>query len=109
LYNDTTFTGETGISTSTSLPNKLLLHLVVAAHIFISKQLEATVGYNHLRRSELSMGTVGNGLAGFSAGVAARFEKLHISYARASYQRGIAYNQFGLNLLLNKMFGAGKF
>jgi hypothetical protein len=109
LYNDTTFAGETGFSTSTSLSNKLLLHLVVAAHIYISKQLEATVGYNHLRRNELSMGTAGNGLAGFSAGVAARFEKLQISYARATYQRGIAYNQLGLNLSLNKMFGAGNF
>jgi hypothetical protein len=55
------------------------------------------------------MGTTGNGLTGFSAGFAARFEKLHVSYARTSYQRGIAFNQLGLNVLLDKLFGAGTF
>jgi hypothetical protein len=108
-YNDTTFNRETGTIVPSSFAKKLALHFVVAAHLFINRQLEATVGYNLLRRSELSQGTAGNGLAGFSAGFTARFEKLHLSYARSSYQRGIASNQLGLNLALDRFFGAGKF
>lgn len=109
LYGDTVFNGETNIPVTNSFFNKAVQHIVFATHIFIGKQLEATVGYNHLRRSELSLGTTGNGLTGFSAGVAARFDKLHISYAYSIYQRGIGYNQLGLNIFLNKLFGAGKF
>jgi hypothetical protein len=109
LYNDTLFNSETGNATTPSFGKKLLHHVVVAAHLFISRQLEATVGYNPLRRYELSLGTAGNGLAGFSAGFTARFEKLHISYARSAYQRGIAGNQLGLNLALDRFFGVGKF
>jgi hypothetical protein len=109
LNNDTTFNRETGTTVPSSFTKKLALHFVVAAHLFISRQLEATVGYNPLRRSELSLGTVGNGLTGFSAGFSARFEKLSVCYARSSYQRGIASNQLGLNLALDRFFGAGKF
>jgi hypothetical protein len=109
LYNDTTFNGETGTTVTSSFAKNLALHFVVAAHLFISRQLEATVGYNLLRRSELSQGTTGNGLTGFSAGFTARFEKLSLSYARSAYQRGIASNQLGLNLALDRFFGAGKF
>ena len=109
LYNDSAFNTETNVMVSGSVPNKVLQHFVFAAHVFISSQLEATIGYNHLRRSDLSQGTTGNGLAGFSAGFAARFNKLHLSFARSSYQRGIAYNQLGLNLMLNKLFGVGRF
>lgn len=109
FYNDTTFNQETGLNPSPTFSNKLFQHFVFAAHVFISKQLEATLGYNQLRRTDLSIGTAGSGLAGFSAGVAVRFEKLHFSFARSSYQRGFAYNQLGMNLMLNKLFGAGSF
>lgn len=109
LYNDTTFNRETTVTTSSSFSNKLLQHFVFAAHVFITKQLEATVGYNQLRRTDLSFGTTGNGLAGFSIGVAARFPKMHLSFARSSYQRGISFNQLGLNLMLDKLFGVGTF
>ena len=109
FYNDTLFNRETGIIASPSFGNKMVQHFVVAAHLFVGKNLEATVGYNPLRRSDLSLGTAGNGLAGFSAGVAARFQKLHVSFARSSYQRGVACNQLGLNLMLDKLSGAGVF
>lgn len=109
FYNDTTFNQETSIDRAASFSTKLLQHFVFAAHVFISKQLEATVGYNQLRRSDLSLGATGNGLAGFSAGVAVRFEKVHFSFARSSYQQSIAFNQLGLNLMLDKLFGAGTF
>jgi len=41
--------------------------------------------------------------------VGALFNKIQIRYARAYYQNNTAYDQFGLNLQLNKYFGLGKF
>jgi hypothetical protein len=107
-YNDTIFNSANNFSSTSSFTNKLFNHFVVATHIFIGQRLEATVGYNHLRRSELSIGSAGNGLTGFSAGFAVRFEKLHISFARSTFQRNIATNQFGLNLVLDNFNGLGK-
>ncbi|MFL5771608.1 MAG: hypothetical protein ACJ75F_00530, partial [Flavisolibacter sp.] len=88
--------------------SKLLNHLVVAAHIYAGSYLEATIGYNHLRRSELNMGASGNGLNGFSMGLRVKFQKLQVMYARSSYQRNISYNQFGMTLMMNQFFGTGK-
>jgi hypothetical protein len=80
--------------------------LVAATHIYIGNNLEAIIGYNRLRRTELSLGT-GNGLNGFSAGFAARFKKFHVTYARSVYQRGISFNQIGMALYLNSLVGLG--
>jgi hypothetical protein len=109
FYHDTTFNQETGVNTPATFSNELFQHFVFAAHVLVAKQLEATVGYNRLRRTDLSIGTTGNGLAGFSTGVIIRFEKLHVSFARSSYQRGVAFNQLGLNLMCDKLFGVGAF
>ena len=81
--------------------------MVIATHIYIGRHLQATTGYNRLRRNELTLGSTGNGLTGFSAGFSAQFEKFHVSFARSSYQRGIAYNQLGINLQMDKLFGGG--
>jgi hypothetical protein len=108
FYNDTTYNRENFFSASPTFATKLFNHFVIATHIFIGQRLEATVGYNHLRRSELNIGSVGNGLTGFSAGFAVRFEKLHISFARSAYQRNIATNQLGINLVLDNLNGLGK-
>ncbi len=88
---------------------KAFQHIVLAADVFLSKQLTLTFGYNQLRRADLSFGLPGAGLSGFSGGFAARFEKLSFSYARSTYQRGIGYNQFGISVKLDKLAGAGIF
>jgi hypothetical protein len=82
---------------------------VIASQIYIGDNLELSLAYNHLRRKELNIDKSGNGLNGFSLGVGALFNKIQIRYARAYYQNNTAYNQFGLNLQLNKYFGLGKF
>jgi hypothetical protein len=107
LYNDTTFNNENNFATKSSFSTKLFNHFVLATHIYLGKNLEATVGYNFLRRSELNLGTSGNGLNGFSAGFRARFSKLEFQYARAYFSRGNAYNQFGIGLNLKTVFGSG--
>ena len=67
---------------------------------------DASLGYNHLRRQELNIDKSGNGLNGFSIEVGALFNKIRYT---AYYQNNTAYDQFGLNLQLNKYFGLGKF
>ncbi|RYY94812.1 MAG: type IX secretion system protein PorQ [Chitinophagaceae bacterium] len=101
-YNDTTFNNETGFTNKSSFATKLFNHVVLGTHVFLSRNLEATIGYNFLRRSDLNVGSTGNGLNGFSAGFTARFSRLQVQYARAYYQRGRAYNQFGIQLALQR-------
>lgn len=104
-YNDTLFNTDNNFANNHSKINNVLNHLVFATHIFISPHLEAHIGYNFLRRSELNLGSSGNGLNGFSTGLAAKFQKLQVQYARAYFQKNIAYNQFGLIVSLDKLFG----
>jgi hypothetical protein len=105
LYNDTTFNRDNNISTYTSALAKVLSHVVLATHIYVGQNLEATIGYNILQRRELRVGDEGNGLTGFTAGMRVRFNKLQVLYARSAYQRGIATNQIGITLHLDKLFG----
>ena len=89
--------------------DRIFRHFVLATTIYLGEKVEVTAGYNHLRRKELNIGTGGNGLNGFSLGAALILEKLQVRYARSYYQNGTAYNQFGLNMTLNKYFGLGRF
>jgi hypothetical protein len=104
-YNDAGFNAENDYSSSNNFFNKLLNHFVVASHIYLGNNLEATLGYNHLRRQELNIGSSGNGLNGFSMGVRIKFSKLQVLYARSNYQRNISYNQLGLNLKMDQLLG----
>jgi hypothetical protein len=105
LYNDAGFNAENDFSSNNGFFNKLLNHFVIASHIYLGNNLEATLGYNHLRRQELNIGSSGNGLNGFSMGVRIKFSKLQIQYARSSYQRNISYNQMGLTLKMDQLLG----
>jgi len=112
-YNDTTFNNDNGFGSNDNNKkftfDKIFRHFVIASQIYIGDFLEVSLGYNHLRRQELNIGNSGNGLNGFSVEVGALFNKTQIRYSRAYYQNNTAYNQFGLNLQLNKYFGLGKF
>jgi hypothetical protein len=102
LYNDTTFNNDNGYANKASFTTRLFNHVILATHIYLGKNLEATAGYNFQRRSELNIGNSGNGMNGFSAGFRARFSRLQIQYARAWFQRNGAYNQLGLQLPLQR-------
>jgi hypothetical protein len=112
-YNDTSFNNENVFGQNNANKkfgfDKFFRHIVIASQIYIGDKLEVSLGYNHLRRKELSVGEAGNGLNGFSLGVGALFSKIQVRFARAYYQNNTAYNQLGLNLQLNKYFGLGKF
>jgi hypothetical protein len=104
-YEDTVFNNENDITANSSFFNKLTQHFVVASHVYLGKNLEATIGYNHLRRSELNVANSANGLTGFSMGLRLKFQKLQVLYARSSYQKNIAYNQIGITMQMNQFFG----
>lgn len=112
-YNDTTFNNsnsfDQGNKNAHFTIDKLFRHIVLASQFFIGDKIEVTAGYNHLRRAELNISNSTNGLNGFSVGAGVLFKKIQIRYARAYYQNNTAYNQFGLNLMLNEYFGLGNF
>ncbi len=105
-YNDADFNRENSFTGNIGLLNKVFNHLVFSTHIFLGNNLDATLGYNFLRRSELNLGSTGNGLNGFSIGLRAKFNKMQFQYDRSYFQRNAA-NQFGLNIQLNQFFGSG--
>ncbi|RYZ33122.1 MAG: type IX secretion system protein PorQ, partial [Sphingobacteriales bacterium] len=102
IYNDTTFNNTNGFGNSNSGLDKFFRHFVVAANIYLGDNVELAMGYNYLRRKELSIGSTGNGLTGFSMGLSLLLNKLQVRYARSQYQNNTAYNQFGLNISLNQ-------
>jgi hypothetical protein len=106
-YNDSIFNNENGFPHRSTFAVKLINHLVLAAHVYAGQNLEIHLGYNFLRRNELNLGSSGNGLNGFSTGFKAKFSKFEFQYARAYYQRNMAYNQLGINLNMQKLFGSG--
>ncbi len=111
-YNDTAFNNENGFPNESDAKftfDKLFRHIVIATTIYLGDKVEITAGYNHLRRQELNIASGANGLNGFSLGAALILDKLQVRYARTNYQNNTAYNQFGLNMTLNKYFGLGKF
>ena len=106
-YNDTAFDQSINVVNNNSFADKLFNHFVFASHIYLGNHVEVVAGYNRLRRTELNIGSDGNGLNGFSMGFAARFRKLQLQYGRAYFQRNTAYNQFAIHIKLNEMFGLG--
>lgn len=110
-YNDIGFNAANGFSGDGDRKltvDKLFRHFVLATDIYLGDKVQITAGYNYLRRKELNIGNSGNGLNGFSVGAALLLNKLQIRYARTHYQDNTGYNQFGLNMTLNRYFGLGK-
>lgn len=101
LYNDTSFNNENGFRSGSGgrfTFDRLFRHIILASTVYIGDRVEVELGYNHLRRKELSIGDGGNGLNGFSMGVGVLLNKIQLRYARSQYQRNTAYNQVGINL-----------
>lgn len=80
--------------------NNLFRHFVFAAQIFPSEKIECSIGYNILRRAELSQVNQANGITGLSFGLGVHLKRMQIRYARSHYQSNTGYNQFGLNIRL---------
>jgi hypothetical protein len=100
VYNDTTFNSSEGVEgPDNNFIANLFRHFVFATQVYIGERLEFTVGYNVLRRAELSVYNSTNGLTGISFGAGVNLKKLQIRYSRSQYQASSGVNQFGINIL----------
>jgi hypothetical protein len=86
--------------------DKLFRHFVFAADVQLGKRLELSVGYNHLRRSELALDEK-KGASGFSFGAGLYLNKFVIHYARSYYHIVGPFNEIGINIKLNQLIGLG--
>lgn len=99
-YADSAFDNEIGYSSSGGFVDKVFRHFIFSAQFFIADKVELSAGYNYLRRKELNTGNAGNGLNGFSMGVAVVIKKFQIRYARTYYQNNLVNNQVGFGFAL---------
>ncbi|HLO81147.1 MAG TPA: type IX secretion system protein PorQ [Chitinophagaceae bacterium] len=101
VYNDTSFNSSEGVAGPTdNFATNLFRHLVFATQVYIGERLEFTIGYNALRRAELSLYNSTNGLTGISFGAGVNLKKMQIRYSRSQYQASTGVNQFGINIQL---------
>jgi hypothetical protein len=102
LYRDTLFNNENfGAPGPSGFAENLFRHFIFALQAFPGEKVELTLGFNALRRSELTLQRAANGLTGFSLGAGVLLKRMQVRYARSIYQNGLAFNQFGLNVDLS--------
>ncbi len=83
--------------------DKLFRHFVFSGEILLGQKINLTIGYNHLRRSELSLQNA-RGLSGFSMGFDLNYTKWSFHYAKSVYNQIGGTNHIGLNLYLGEFF-----
>jgi hypothetical protein len=106
----TLLTGEDSTTkTKGYFADKLFRHFIFGAQLTFAKRVTLTAAYNHLRRGELADGMEKKGPAGFSFGANIDLNKFQVHYSHSYYSIAGAYNEFGLNMSLNKLFGMGDF
>jgi hypothetical protein len=98
---------DTSADTKSYFADKLFRHFLFAAELTLGKRLSVNVGYNHMRRGELSIKDK-PALAGFSFGASIYLNKLQVHYARSFYHVAGAYNEIGFNFSMNKLLDIGK-
>lgn len=100
-------TPDTSAADKSYFVDKIFRHLNFAAELTLGKRLALTVGYSHLRRSELSLKEK-PALAGFSMGASLYLNKVQVHYARSYFHVAGPYNEIGLNFAMNKLFNIGQ-
>jgi len=86
--------------------NILFQHFIFAAELTLGKRIVITVSYNDMQRQELAVST-DPGLAGFAFGLGVYLNKFQVHYARTYYNVAGPYNEIGITMALNKLFGLG--
>jgi len=103
LFSDTT----TSTKTKKYFADKFFRHIVFALDVNLGKRLEFSVGYNHLRRSELAI-SERKGMSGFSLGGGLYANKFTIHYAQSYYHIAGPYHELGINFRMHDIVGFGK-
>ncbi|CAN5438527.1 type IX secretion system protein PorQ [soil metagenome] len=75
--------------------NKVARHLILNAEILFSKNFNARLGYNFMRRKELAY-TEAKGMSGMSIGFGLNIKKFSFSYARSIYNKAGGSNHFSI-------------
>ena len=83
--------------------NRVMSHMALGMELFFYKKYTAMIGYNHLRRKQLSLADHA-GATGFSFGLSGRFSMLDISIAHAIYHAAGASYQFTLSYNMKSLF-----
>ncbi|HRP90778.1 MAG TPA: type IX secretion system protein PorQ [Edaphocola sp.] len=104
--NNIFFNDSTVAKDKNKFADNLFRHLNFGAELLLGKRLGITLAYNHLRRGELST-LESKGMAGFSLGTSLYLNRFQIHYARSIMATAGAYNEFGINLSMDKMFKVG--
>lgn len=79
--------------------DKLTRHLVAGVTFMPTQNLQASLGYNYLRRQEMKVQSR-PALVGFSWGIGVRVKKFHINYARAAYHLAGSTNHISISTSL---------
>ena len=103
-YNDSNFVNNNNLGEAkpTKFFNKLSSHLVFGVQLFLNNNIDLGLGYNFLRRKELSLGNAGNGLAGFSGGFGIMYKQFQFRYATGLYVSNMANHQVGITLNMER-------
>ena len=94
-------------SSGSQFSDKLFRHFIFGAELSLAKKLTITVSYNDLQRREMAIST-DPGLAGFAFGLGLYLNKFQVHYARTYYHISGPYNEIGITMALNKLFGLGQ-
>ena len=86
-----------------TMGDNILRHINFAGELFLSKQLTFRMGYNHMRRKEMTQEQK-RGAAGFSWGLGLNYKKMELAYGSASYFAGQNANQFSVLLKLSEFY-----
>lgn len=101
-YSDPLFDSVNIVRKKNGFFSKATRHLVVAAQAFPSKNVELTIAYNFLRRSDLQVTGQASGFSGFSFGAGVLLKQLSIRYGLSLYQQGRAFSSFSVNVPLTE-------
>jgi hypothetical protein len=89
------------VSQPTPLAEKLARHLSVGLEFLLSQNVQLLAGYNHQRRQEGRLASVG-ALAGFSLGASVQARGFQFTYAHTGYAPTAGTNQLSVRLDLNR-------
>jgi len=100
LQNNNTFIGDTTtVEEKTYFVDKLFRHVNFTGEFYFGKALNIRLGYNHLRRQELSVESR-PWASGFSGGVGIRVKRFSIDYGKAFYSLPASTNHFTVGFRL---------
>lgn len=97
IYRDESFDLDNyGNASKNGIASKLMSHLIAGTDLLFGEKLVFSVGYNFLRRKELVIRNLSNGLTGFGYGIRLNLNSLQFQYARTHYQSTYSQHQVSL-------------